>query len=370
MVTGSNGIISKIDKNSEVVVKSTPITGLLSVRTNANHVIALSADKGLFVFDKDLNEIKGIQTITNDVESKRNIEIYNDYVLVSEGTSGLGIYDLSSGELFQRIAVPSQSSAFPDVDPNELTTIAVSVNNERMYIANGAAGISIYKFNAQNNPIYLGSANLNILGESSSNYILSKDDYVFVAGGKGGLKILKVTNVQPVEPACAGTFPKYTGNLEYDLNVNTAASYADEAVFKSSVNINQAFNWCGILEVKNGVNVNGGLFDMNGSLIISKFLNVNRGMKVVGSALIGGDVNINGGAELSILGNLSQGESGKNTTFTVNGNLKIDGEVVIYGNLTINGSGIVEFANNTSKLTVYGNLTNSGKVHNGSVTKI
>jgi len=55
VVTGSNGIISKIDKNSEVVVKSIPITGLLSVRTNANHVIALSADKGLFVFDKDLN---------------------------------------------------------------------------------------------------------------------------------------------------------------------------------------------------------------------------------------------------------------------------------------------------------------------------
>lgn len=364
VVSGSNGELYKLNKSNNSIVKSVAVSGLLSVRTNANHVVALSADQGLIIFDKDLNKLNNYQTELNDVVSKRNIELYNNYALVSEGTKGLGIYDMTSGSEYQRIPVPAASSESSNIDPDELTTIAVSVYNKRVFIANGAAGISIYKFLDNNAGLsYVGSANLDVLNEGSSNFILAKDNYVFVAGGKGGLKILKLEELVPAQPVCDSSYPKYEGSVEWDLNVNKAASYADNKVFKGGVNINKDFNWCGSLETKTNINVNGNvLFNMTGSLVVVNALQVNSNMFLNGTGLVGGDINVNGNAELYVKGSLSQGASGKTNNVNVNGTLKVEGEVVIYGNLTINGGGSIELVNSNSKLIVYGNVMLNGKI--------
>ncbi|MFZ4262637.1 hypothetical protein ACFRAE_11380 [Sphingobacterium sp. HJSM2_6] len=369
VVSGSNGEISKLNKNTLEVVKRVSVSGLLSVRTNANHVVALSADKGLLIYDKDLNQLNNYQTEQNDVVSKRNIELYNNYALVSEGVSGLGIYELSSGNLFQRIPVPAANPESANIDASELTTISVSVFNKRVFIANGAAGISIYKFLDGNAGLaYVGSANLDVLNEGSSNFVLTRNNYVFVAGGKGGLKILKLEELTPVQPTCDASYPKYEGSVEWDLNVNKAASYADSKVFKNGVNISKDFNWCGSLQ-SNNLQVNGNvLFNMSGSLSVINALNVNSNMLLNGTGLVGGDININGNSELYVKGSLTQGASGKSTNVNVNNKLKIEGEVVIYGNLTINGSGNIELMNSNSKLTVYGNVMLNGSIKvNGKV---
>jgi hypothetical protein len=86
--------------------------------------------------------------------------------------------------------------------------------------------------------------------------------------------------------------------------------------------------------------------------------------------VVGGTFTVNGNGIFNVMGSLSQGTVGSKATSFINGKMIIDGEVVVYGNLTINGSGKVEFANNKSKLIVYGSLTNWGTVSNGSITQI
>src|SRR5690606_25690194 len=197
--------------------------------------------------------------------------------------------------------------------------------------------------------------NLKTIGEGSNNYVLSKGNHVFVASGKGGLKILKMIELKPETPTCNGTYPAYTGNTQYDLNVNEAASYSDSKMFLANININRNFDWCGSLQVNGTANVNGeSIFNMYGSLMIVKDLNVNATMNINGASTVNGKIAINGGATLAVNGSLSQGSSGNANSFHVNGTMKVDGEVVIYGDLTINGGGKIEFANSNSKVTVYG----------------
>jgi len=93
-------------------------------------------------------------------------------------------------------------------------------------------------------------------------------------------------------------------------------------------------------------------------------------MNLVGSGVIGGTFTVNGNGIFSIIGSLSQGSVGSKATSFIDGKMIIDGEVVVYGNLTISGSGKVEFANNKSKLIVYGSLTNWGSVSNGTITQV
>lgn len=372
IVSGSYGEIAKIDKSTNQVVKRVSAPGLLSVRTNDNHVIALSADNGLLVFDKDLNQIKTLQTLKNNVVHKRNIEVDNNYAFVSEGVSGLGIYELQSGNLIDRIPVPAGSIDFPFVDPEELTTISLSFSNNRAFIANGAAGFSVYKQGDNPSQLsYLGAADLNIIGESSSNYILVQDNYVFVAGGKGGLKILKLTDLTESQPAsCSGNFPKFEGNTTYDFNTNqTNYSFADSKNFSSGINIGAKFIWCGSLESED-INVNsGGEFNMTGSLVVRNTLHVNQTMTLNGSAAIHKGLSVNSNGILSINGSLAYGTANNSNTLHVNGKIKLEGEIVVYGNLQINSGGSIEFIGD-SKITVYGNLTNWGSADSSKIVVI
>lgn len=374
IVTGSFGEIVKINKSTNQVLKKVSAPGLLSVRTNDSHVIALSAEKGLLIFDKDLNQLNTIQTIQNNVVHRRMIEVDNNYAFVSEGVSGLGVYDLQSGALVNRIPVPAANSDFPFVDADELTTIALSFNNNRAFIANGAAGISVYKHGSNPSELsYIGSADLNVLGESSSNYILVKDEYVFVAGGKGGLKILKLTNLTETQPSnCSSNLPKFEGNTTQDFNTNQSDySFADSKVFSNSINIGSQFLWCGSLEARD-IRVNGGgQFNMSGSLVVKQTLSVNNRMVLVGSASIHQELQLNGGGNLSITGSVAIGAAGSNKKgMTVNGNLTLDGEISVYGDLRINGGGSIAFTEN-SRIIVYGDFTdNSKKVDLSKITVI
>lgn len=369
-VSGNAGTISKINKTSGAIEKSVSIGDLLSVRTYQNQVYALSGTQGIKVVSNDLDAVKTINVSQNPTSSKRTIDFYSNYLLASEGAQGLGIYNLNTGALDKRISIPV-SADDTDIDANDIVTNAVSTNDKRVFVANGGAGIAAYQFDAQNNFTYIGSSSFNAIDASSSNFIISRDNYVFVATGKGGLKILKLIELKPALPSCNGTYPAYTGSTQWDLNVNNAASYSDTKTFASNVNINRDFNWCGTLNVNGGyVNLNGGVFNLYGTMALKQHINVNTTMNLIGSGTIGGTFTVNGNGIFNVMGSLSQGTVGSKETSFINGKMIIDGEVVVYGNLTINGSGKVEFANNKSKLIVYGSLTNWGTVSNGSITQI
>jgi hypothetical protein len=158
-----------------------------SVDVNNDFEIALGGNPGHLynpgVWDK---EIGG----ATDPGAKSIIRLYNKYALVALGEEGLKCFDLSSG------TAPALSSALPrpavpeDEPALDYVTNGVSVSdNGWVYIANGAGGLDIAKVDPDGQLTWMGNVNLG----ASVNFVEANADYVFVARGALGLKILKVT---------------------------------------------------------------------------------------------------------------------------------------------------------------------------------
>lgn len=329
VVSGSQGELVKMKKSDQSIVARVTAPGLLAVRANGSHIVALSAENGLLLYTKDLTPVNNFQTIKNNVEHKRHILVDNDLAFVAEGQSGLGIYDLKSSALKNRITIPTNVNDFEFVGDDEVTTIAMSINADKLFVANGAGGISIYRH--ENNYAtfkYLGSADLNFfqnldnddrtegivdVNEISSNYILAKDNYVFVAGGRGGLKILKLKDLTTTPNPNPGTgttacldcsdATEYVVTKDYqpiELRIDFERKFRGDIVFQN-INLNNTLKWCGRL-TGNEFNINsGGAFDMGGDLVVNNNLNILT-MKLCGTADVKGHVNLNtDGSGLTLL---------------------------------------------------------------------
>ena len=374
VVSGDNGVLAKFNTGSNIPETTISYPDLRAVGVTSNKIVALSGEQGLIVLNSDLSSDKTIPTAIENSNAKRTIDFFSDHVLVSEGPNGLGVYSISEGSLVKRIPIPALEGNESIIDETDIVTNAVSVNGNKIFAANGGAGVAIYQADSPSEVSFLGGTSFQSMEQSSSNYVKSQDNYVFVASGKGGLKILKMIETETPSLSCNGTYGPYNGQTQFDWNINSSdnQSYTDDKVFNSGLNIGAELNWCGSLKVNgNQVNVNsGGSLNVFGALVAAKNMNVNSTVNLTGSSTIGGNLNINSGGRLTINGTLSQGASGSGSSVNVNGELVITGEVVFYGRLTINSGGKISFADQNSKLVVYGNVTNNGTVENGSITKI
>lgn len=121
-------------------------------------------------------------------ESKSMVDMKNNFIYVPAGKEGLKIINASTGENKMLIPLP----ALEDVEPEFLVTNAVSINEEKVFIANGAAGLYVAQQKEEN---------INILGnvqfKASTNYVESKGNIIFVATGTGGLKVLEIVKYDP-----------------------------------------------------------------------------------------------------------------------------------------------------------------------------
>jgi cytoskeletal protein CcmA (bactofilin family) len=371
---GMSGVLAKLNKQNGNVEMSITIPDLRSVRDNGVKVVALSGTGLLKVYNGSLVHEKDIVVQSNTAEAKRTMDLYQNIAIVPQGRNGFATYNIQSGSLIKQHEIPNYTGNDSNLDPEDVVVNAVSVNNDKLFAANGGAGVSIYGFNNQSGVAdLLGTASFNGLDLTSSNFVVSRENYVFVASGRGGLKILKMIDLTPKVPTCNGNYPTYTGNDSwFNINSNEVRNFSGVRSFQG-INVGGTLTWCGTLSVTaSDLNVNSnGNFNVYGTLAASKNLNVNANTNLNGASVVEGNIHLNSNGLLRVFGNLSQGKSTGNTTFHVNGKLEIDGEVVVYGDLNINSSGTVEFKNAQSKLIVYGKYTNNnGKVLNGSIQKI
>lgn len=371
---GMSGVLAKLNKQNGNVEMSITIPDLRSVKENGTKVIALSGTGVLKVYNESLVHEKDISVESNTAESKRTMDLHQNMAIVPQGKNGFGIYNIQSGNLIKQHGIPNYSGNDLNLDPEDVVVNAVSVNSDKLFTANGGAGIAIYNFSGESGSAnLLGTASFNGMDLTSSNFVISKNNFVFVASGRGGLKILKMIDLTPKVPTCNGAYPIYSGNDSwFNINSNDVRSFSGVRAFQG-VNIGGALTWCGTLSVTSSdLNVNSnGKLDVYGTLAASKNLNVNSITNLYGASIVEGNINLNSSGVLRVSGNLAQGKNSANTTFHINGKLEIDGEVVVYGDLNINSSGTVEFKNAESKLIVYGRFTNNnGKVLNGSIQKI
>ena len=339
-LSGSNGVIDSYSENSlDHVNEYKSYSDLRSGAYSEGKIVVLSGDSGLLQLNPsnfDLEKTISIPTLAP--ESKRTISFFGNSVLVSQGGNGVGVYDIDAGVELANLPI----NQLPDTDiiPSEKVTNAVSTSNGLILMANGAAGFGITKIN--DNKIIEEEGIANIHG--SANYVKAKGDYIFVASGKGGLKILKMSKVNPStddtehtdgtptsntgEFASCDQYPVYDGSEWLNVNSHEEKEYRGSATLQG-INVNDKLTFCGSLNVNNGVNINShGEFTMNGALAVGGDLNINAHsvLKIHGSLTVYGNLNLNSGSSIEFIG--------ENNSVFIYGDVRTGNKVTITGNYT------------------------------------
>jgi len=320
-VTGDNGSLFKINSATKVIAGKAAVADLRSIALTSDKVVTLSGTKGVNIYNQSTLALQKSFTTSSDVSgAKRTMDVDGTKLFVSEGPNGLGVYDINSGSKLQTIAIPTAAE--------DNVTNAVSINDGYAFVANGALGLNVYQSATQ----------LNLLGSvgiaGSSNYVKSSGNYIYVASGTGGLKIIKMEKPNTTFASCL-TYGLYNQGRDLILNSNEIKSYQGATAINSAiVNSGAVLTHCGSITVLSNLTLNsGGTFNMRGSLSQGKYqqsspteliINNNATLQIEGSVVIWGDLRLNSGAKINFIGNTSSitiyGKVTKGTGVTITGN--------------------------------------------------
>ncbi|WP_433810983.1 hypothetical protein [Flavobacterium johnsoniae] len=315
-VTGDNGSLFKISTSTKAVTGKTAMADLRSIALTSDKVVTLSGTKGVNIYNQTTLALQKSFTTSTDVSgAKRTMDIDGTKLLVSEGPNGLGVYDINSGSKLQTIAISAAGE--------DNVTNAVSINDGYAFLANGALGLNVYQPGTQYS--LLGSVGIT----GSSNYVKSSGNYIYVASGTGGLKIIKMEKPNTTFANCS-SYSIYNQGKDLILNSNDVKSYQGATSINSAIiNSGATLTHCGAISVLSNLTLNsGGTFNMRGSLSQGKYQQSNPTELVINS----------------------------------NSLLQIEGSVVIWGNLTLNSGAKINFIGNDSSITIYGKVTKGSNV--------
>lgn len=142
-------------------------------------------------------------------ESKSTVAVAGGKAFIAAGPGGTIVMDLATGDVIATIPVPT-GTPFAQ---SEVVTNAVSVDGDLVFISNGAAGVYLAKSSAPvaepydptAPPTYQVAGRLVFPGEIASvNHITFHDGALFVATGRGGLKVVRVEEKTDVPTPPAG----------------------------------------------------------------------------------------------------------------------------------------------------------------------
>lgn len=322
-VTGDNGSLFKLSTSTKAITGKVAVADLRSIALTSDKVVTLSGTKGVNIYNQSTLALQKNFTTSNDISgAKRTMDIDGTKLFVSEGKNGLGVYDINSGSKLQTIAIPTAAE--------DNVTNAVSFNDGYAFVANGALGLNVYQSATQ----------LNLLGSvgiaGSSNYVKSSGNYIYVASGTGGLKIIKMEKPSTTFASCS-TYGLYNQGRDLILNSNEIKSYQGATAINSAiVNSGAVLTHCGSIAILSNLTLNsGGTFNMRGSLSQGKYqqanpteliINNNATLQVEGSVVIWGDLRLNSGAKINFIGSDSSitiyGKVTKGTNVTITGTYK------------------------------------------------
>jgi hypothetical protein len=322
-VTGDTGSLYKINSSSKAITGKVALADLRTVAVSGDKIVTLSGTKGVNIYNESSLALQKTFSTSTDVSgAKRTMDFDGTKLLVSEGYNGLGVYDINSGSKLQTIGLTTAGE--------DNVTNAVSVNDGYTFVANGAAGLNVYKSGSQLSLV----GTVGITG--SSNYVKSSGDYIYVASGKGGLKIIKMEKPNTTFASCS-QYGAYNQGQNLILNSNEVKSYSGSTAISSIIiNSGGILTHCGSISVQNTLILNsGGTFNMRGTLAQGKYqqqnpteliINSNATLQIEGSVVIWGDLRLNSGAKINFIGNDSSitiyGKVTKNSGVTITGNYK------------------------------------------------
>jgi hypothetical protein len=184
VTSGTGGGLTILD-NQMKQVSFMNLANARSVDVNKDFGIAFGGNPGHLynpgIWDK---EVGG----ATDPDAKSILRLYNKFALVGLGEEGLKCYDVS-GMPSSAISTLPRPTVPEGKSPLDYVTNGVSVtDNGWVYIANGAGGLDIAKIDANGQLTWMGNIDL----DASVNFVEANEDFVFVARGVLGLKILMV----------------------------------------------------------------------------------------------------------------------------------------------------------------------------------
>lgn len=136
----------------------------------------------------------------NVPESKTSVEISGGKAFIAAGPEGVQVLCLDDGQIVG--SVPRPDPAELELDPAVVVTNAVTVDGDLLFISNGEAGVYVAQGDAEFNQSGCGPQQITLLGKlrfddlQSANHVAYKGDYLLVAAGLGGVKIVRVETIE------------------------------------------------------------------------------------------------------------------------------------------------------------------------------
>ncbi len=130
--------------------------------------------------------------------SKSTVEVVGGKAIIAAGSSGVQVLSTVSGAVLASIPIPTALESGIN-DPNLRVANAITVDDDLMFISFGEAGV----YAAQADEDFTvsgpeGPVSLTLLGKlkfgslQSVNHVAFKENYLYIASGLGGLKIVRV----------------------------------------------------------------------------------------------------------------------------------------------------------------------------------
>ncbi len=192
-----SGFVTVIRLNNDEVVFSYPVEDARGVDTDGSDVgVVAGTPARLLTFNYQSGELENDYSLSgaNIDFSKSTVEIYKRKAVLALGDGGTQIVCLNNGEVIETIAPP----VVQDLDPAVTVANAATTSGKTLYMSNGEAGVFVAwshdKFNSKDCDVddlqMIGSFRFGDL--QSVNHVKVDGQYLFIAGGLGGLKILRV----------------------------------------------------------------------------------------------------------------------------------------------------------------------------------
>lgn len=312
---------------SHTIESSTPHLDLRSVAVNQQGyplLAVLSGQNGLHTYDASNKNYQHSKMLTPDMPyAQRKIAFY-DNIFVANGRDGMSVLDATTGNVVDRVAVPS---AAPYENPDLLASFSVdNVGGTDVLVANGSAGV--YWLN--------NTKPLELKGTLRLDEMIALDVKHFgtgmVVATEDGVKLFS-----------------FKGNVSYPATCANAQLYDGDKDFVLLENQTKTY----------GGNLGVETFHVAGTY------------KNCGSIAASKNFTVTSTGNMEVYGNVIHGYT--NSTFYLSvepgGVLKIDGDLKIYGDLMLEGN--IQFIGANRKLTVYGNVyRTSGGTVTGSYTDV
>ena len=133
----------------------------------------------------------------NVPEAKTTVDIAGGKAFVAAGPDGVQVVCLDDGQIVGSVPIPDPAAL--GLDPAVVVTNAVSVDKDLLFISNGEAGVYVAQgaeefkdtaCNAQQQITMLGQLQFDDL--QSVNHVEFENDYLIIAAGLGGVKVVRV----------------------------------------------------------------------------------------------------------------------------------------------------------------------------------